>query len=87
MPLCRTHQAATQAQCLFEALPSVMSTITWRRRAPPSARGNNCLALMRALPVIVPPIGHFIALTLVVRSSFLCVIIEVTWAVKEYRTT
>merc|ERR550537_185815 len=70
-PLFRTAVAAAYAHALFEALPSVISMITWRRFFPPGASGNNVLAFRRALPVIVPPMGHFIALILVESSSFL----------------
>merc|ERR550537_1045571 len=82
-PLSRTPFAATQAQALFEALPSVMRTITWRRFLDPCAIGNNVLALLRALPVIVPPMGHFIPFILPVRSFLSCVICEITLALKE----
>merc|ERR1719379_1294829 len=83
MPLFRTILAACQAQYLFEALPSVTSMITCMRFADPCAIGNSCLAFNSALPVIVPPIGHFISLMAFTRSSFLWVICEVTRGLKE----
>merc|ERR1719161_65049 len=83
MPASRTPFAATQAQALFEALPSVMSMIADRRFLFPSAIGNNVLALFKALPVIVPPMGHFIAFIFLIRSALSSVICETTLALKE----
>merc|ERR1719321_2284744 len=76
-PAFLTSDAALLAFHLLEALPSVRTSATCCRFLVPPTR-NKAFAFSNPLSVIVHPLGHFIALTFVTRSSFLWVIGEIT---------